>query len=116
MVRWGLTAGKEHIQDRWCGGGCGYIVDQHQRFDTPEAGDSPEFTIEAAYKTKDHTGRAVSPGWRYILKWREAGEQRQLRNYGYESKDLAVEAARIQAKDIARQLQPVHVETYTPEI
>ncbi len=118
-VRWGLwgVSVKEHIQDAVCTQtGCGYIVEEHQRFDAPEGGDVPEFTIEVAFKTKNHAGNSVAPGWRFILKWRENGELKQARGYGYQTNDLALNAAKHRANQIALSILPVHVETYRPEI
>lgn len=91
-------------------------MEEHQRWGKPETGDVPEFTIEVAYKTKNREGKAVTPGWRYALKWRENGEQRSERRYGYDRKDLALGAAKGRATEIALAVTPVHVETYTPEI
>jgi hypothetical protein len=91
-------------------------VEEHQRWGKPEASDAPEFTIEVAFKTADRTGKKVTPGWRYILKWRENGESRQVRGYGYEEKEAALRSAKRHAQDIALSLAPVHVETFTPTI
>jgi hypothetical protein len=119
-IRWHLgylTGQGEHFQAAHCVGmGCGYIVEEHQAWGKPETADVPEFTIEVAWKDRDHTGRAVSPGYRYIVKWKENGLSRQLRNYGFANKDQALDEAKEQATSIARQLTPVHVETFTPNI
>lgn len=109
--------GREHHQTKECAvTGCGWIVEEHQKWGTPEQADVPEFTIEVAYKTKDHAGRSVTPGWRYIVKWKENGEQKQTRMYGYPTKEDALADARKDAAAIARTLLPVHVETFIPEI
>jgi hypothetical protein len=91
-------------------------VEEHQRWTTPDDGDSPEFTIEVAYKVANREGKKVTPGWRYILKWKDNGEQRQSRGYGYESKEAALRSAKSRAKEEALALAPVHVETFTPYI
>lgn len=120
-VRWYLgsnsKANAEHFKSLSCVGmGCGYVVEEHQKWGKPEVGAVPEFTIEVAYKTKNREGKPVSPGWRYALKWLENGEQHTERQYGFEEKDAAVRAAQRRAKAVALTLAPVHVETYTPEI
>lgn len=98
-------------------GGCGWIVEQHQNFEAPEDADIPEFTIEVAYKAEDRNANvAPLPGWRYVLKWKENGVSKQSRNYGYDNKEAAVRGAKRAAEEIARQLQPVHIETFTPEV
>lgn len=96
--------------------GCPYIVEEHQVYKKPEESNVPEFTIEVAYKTTDRVGDAVRPGWRYVIKWLENGQQMQARDYGYTSKEAALLFAKQAANGIAKQLAPVHVETYTPEI
>lgn len=118
VIRYGAYAGmSEHSENRSCdASGCGYVVEEHQKWGKPEEGEVPEFTIEVAYKTKDHTGKSIKPGWRYVVKWRENGEQKQARGYGYSSKESALFGAKYAADAIALALAPVHVETYTPEI
>lgn len=117
-VRWYVGgAGAEHVQGPSCTGmGCAFIVEEHQRWDRPDEGDIPEFTIEVAYKTKNREGKAVTPGWRYALKWKENGELRTDRSYGWEEKEGAIAAAKRRAQEVALALAPVHVETFTPEI
>jgi hypothetical protein len=89
-------------------------VEVHQRWGKPEEVDTPEFTIEVAYKTRSRSG-PIQPGYRYVLKWLENGEQKQRRSYGFATKGAAVDAAKAKAREVARELVPVHVETYTPE-
>lgn len=96
--------------------GCGYVVEQHQNWGKPSEGDVPEFTIEVAYKTHDRNGVPVREGWRYALKWKEHGEEKSERSYGYDLKERALAAAKNKADKVAKTLRPVHVETYTPEL
>jgi hypothetical protein len=120
-VRIGITAreitGRGHEGNEFCDDlRCGWVVEEHQKWGKPEEGDVPEFTIEVAYKAYDHVGNPVSPGWRYILKWLESGQRKQVRDYGYATEAEAIAAARTEADRIALSLAPVHVETYRPEI
>jgi hypothetical protein len=117
VILLGLSVGGSHRQHPGCTTECGYIVEQHQRFEKPEESDVPEFTIEVAYKTKGWNGIPLDkPGYRFVLKWQENGEPRQVRSYGYATKDFAMDAAKVRAKAIALEQQPVHVETYRPEL
>lgn len=97
---------------------CDRVVEQHQRWQKPEEGDVPEFTIEVAYKSETLTrgGTLAEPGWRYIIKWQENGQAKAARQYNFDSKEAAIRVAKREADQIARSLLPVHVETYTPEV
>lgn len=113
----GISVGGSHRQHPGCTTECGYIVEQHQHFTEPEASDVPEFTIEVAYKTKGRTGIPLNkPGYRYVLKWQENGLPREVREYGYFTKGAALDAAKVKAQAVALEQQPVHVETFRPEL
>lgn len=124
VIRMSIFAesGERHPVGRFCGQSksspCYPVVEQHQRFQEPEPGAVPEFTIETSYKTTDRLGNpaGATTGWRYVLKWKDNGQPQYVREYGFDTRTAAVGAAQRRANRIAHALLPVQVETYTPEV
>lgn len=100
--------------------GCAPVVEEHQLEADPKA---PEFTIAVSYQSKRTAalrgdGEASKPGWKWSICWTgKHSSGRQMRTgYGFARPELAREAAKLKADEIAMSELPEEVFTYTPEI